>query len=87
MVWDSAVVLAKFLEHAADTGLLPVLRARVRRGGGRLRGRRRGRVQGAQPVPPGVTGPPRPAMLRSLNQVGEQRFTASMNYSYLVLLL
>ncbi|XP_044961545.1 EEF1A lysine methyltransferase 3 isoform X1 [Hordeum vulgare subsp. vulgare] len=26
VVWDSGVVLAKFLEHAADSGLLPVLR-------------------------------------------------------------
>ncbi|VAH33629.1 unnamed protein product [Triticum turgidum subsp. durum] len=69
-------------QHAVDVppGAERRVPPRVRRGGGRLRGRRRGRVQGAQPVPPGVTGPPRPAMLRSLNQVGEQRFTASMYY-------
>ncbi|KAM3196969.1 hypothetical protein ACQJBY_072573 [Aegilops geniculata] len=29
VVWDSAVVLAKFLEHAADAGLLPVRGARA----------------------------------------------------------
>ncbi|XP_020178678.1 uncharacterized protein [Aegilops tauschii subsp. strangulata] len=29
VVWDSAVVLAKFLEHAADGGLLPVRGARA----------------------------------------------------------
>lgn len=30
VVWDSGVVLAKFLEHAADSGLLPALRGGAR---------------------------------------------------------